>query len=54
MPVGLTEDSLPVGLQVVAPYLEDRTAIDLARRISELVGGFEAPPAFRPAVPAGA
>jgi hypothetical protein len=30
----------------VAPYLEDRTAIDVARRISEVVGGFAAPPAI--------
>jgi amidase len=46
VPVGLTESRLPVGLQIVAPYLEDRTALDVARRVSELVGGFEAPPAF--------
>ena len=54
VPVGLTESGLPVGLQVVAPYLEDRTAIDLARRISAVVGGFEAPPAFRTQVAASA
>jgi amidase len=54
VPVGLTESRLPVGLQVVAPYLEDRTALDVARRVSELVGGFEAPPAFGPAVAARA
>jgi amidase len=54
VPVGLTESRLPVGIQVVAPYLEDRTAIDVGRRIAELVGGFEAPPAFRPAMAATA
>jgi hypothetical protein len=25
---------------------EDRTAIDLARRIAEVIGGFRVPPAF--------
>ena len=47
VPVGLTSESrLPVGLQVIGPYLEDRTALDVARRVSEVVGGFEAPPPF--------
>src|SRR5262249_30173968 len=40
------ESRLPVGLQVIGPYLEDRTALDVARRVSEVVGGFDAPPAF--------
>jgi amidase len=44
VPVGRTASGLPVGLQVVAPYLEDRTAIDIARRIAEILGGFEPPP----------
>jgi len=52
-PVGLTADGLPVGLQVVAPYLEDRTAIDVARRITEIVGGFVPPPQFAQATPQG-
>jgi amidase len=43
-PVGLTQAGLPVGVQIVAPYLEDRTAIDFARRLGELVGGFVPPP----------
>lgn len=46
-PVGTTAAGLPVGLQIVAPYLEDRTAIDVARRATEVVGGFVAPPGFR-------
>jgi len=45
VPVGTTESRLPVGLQVIGPYLEDRTALDVARRVSEIVGGFEAPAA---------
>ena len=45
-PVGLSADGLPVGIQIVAPYLEDRTAIDFARRLGEIIGGFEPPPGF--------
>jgi amidase len=46
VPVGTSEGRMPVGLQVIGPYLEDRTALDVARRVSEVVGGFEAAPAF--------
>jgi amidase len=45
-PVGLTSAGLPVGIQIVAPHLEDRTAIDVARHIADVVGGFQAPPGF--------
>jgi amidase len=45
-PVGLTAAGLPVGIQIVAPHLEDRTAIDVAARITEVVGGFQAPPGY--------
>ncbi len=44
VPVGTTADGLPAGIQVVAPYLEDRTALDVARRLSALVGDIGAPP----------
>lgn len=45
VPIGRTRQGLPVGMQVVAPYLEDRTAVDVARRIAQVVGGYERPPA---------
>ncbi len=45
-PVGLTSQKLPVGVQVVGPYLEDRTTIDFARRLGEVVGGFVVPPGY--------
>lgn len=47
VPVGHTRDGLPVGLQVIAPHLEDRTAVDVARHIAMLTGGFRPPPARR-------
>jgi len=43
-PVGRTPSGLPVGIQVIASYLEDRTAIDVARHIERHLSGFEAPP----------
>jgi amidase len=45
-PVGRTAAGLPVGIQIVGPYLEDRTPIDFARRLADVVGGFEIPPGF--------
>lgn len=46
-PVGRTDGGLPVGIQVVAPYLHDRTAIEFTRRFTEVVGGYEVPPSAR-------
>ena len=46
VPAGRTRDNLPVGLQIAGPYLEDRTTLDLAKRISPLLGGFTRPPGF--------
>ena len=46
-PVGLTEETkLPVGIQVMGPFLEDATSIDLAGMIGELTDGYQAPPGF--------
>lgn len=45
-PVGRTTGGLPVGVQVVGPYLEDATTIDVAGHIGELMGGFRAPPGY--------
>lgn len=45
-PVGLTKSGLPVGLQIVGPYLEDYTTIDFAKKLTEVVGGFEPPPGY--------
>jgi len=42
-PVGRTPAGLPVGVQIVGPYLEDRTPLDFARRLGDVIGGFEVP-----------
>ena len=46
LPAGLARDGLPVGLQVIGPFLADRTVIDVAGYIGELVGGFVSPPGY--------
>ena len=45
-PVGRTSEGLPVGAQLVGPYLEDRTPLDVARRLADVVGGFVPPPGY--------
>jgi amidase len=46
-PIGRTQDhNLPVGIQIMGPYLEDATPIDLAGRLAELTGGFTPPPGY--------
>lgn len=45
-PVGRASNGLPVGVQIVGPYLEDASTIDFARRLADVVGGYEPPPAF--------
>jgi len=46
-PVGLSESGLPVGIQIIGARFEDRTTIAFARGLSELVGGFVAPPGYK-------
>jgi len=46
VPVGLTKESLPVGAQIIGPYLEDATPIDLAEKMEQLLGGFRPPKGF--------
>ena len=45
-PVGLTRGGLPIGLQAIGPYLEDRTPIRLAALIAREWGGFTRPPGY--------
>ncbi|GLH80403.1 amidase [Bradyrhizobium sp. SSBR45G] len=45
IPLGLA-DGLPVGVQIVGPFLEDRTPIKLAELIERDFGGFVPPPMF--------
>jgi amidase len=46
VPVGRSRGGLPVGAQLVGPHLEDRTVVDLAGRIAEVLDGFSPPPGY--------
>ena len=43
-PVGFTESGLPVGMQVVSPYLHDLTSITVAGWLTDLTAGYRPPP----------
>jgi amidase len=42
-PAGLSKSGLPVGLQIMGPYLEDATPIGFARLLAREIGGFQPP-----------
>jgi amidase len=46
IPLGLSPEGLPVGIQIVGPWLEDRTPLELAALIEREFGGFVPPPMF--------
>jgi amidase len=46
VPLGRAENGLPVGAQVIGPYLEDRTTIAFAGLIERAFGGFVPPPGY--------
>jgi amidase len=43
-PIGLSPEGLPIGVQIIGPWLEDRTPLRLASLIERAFGGFVAPP----------
>ena len=43
VPVGLGDDGLPIGVQIVGPYLHDHTTIQAAHQIARLRGGCPRP-----------
>jgi amidase len=45
-PAGFTRGGLPVGIQIIGPYLEDATPIDVAGRLADVVGGFTPPKGY--------
>lgn len=45
-PVGLSASGLPVGLQIMGPFLEDATPIGFARLLAQEIGGFRAPKGY--------
>jgi amidase len=45
-PIGRTAAGLPVGVQIVAPFLRDRRAIHVAELAADVLGGYEVPPGY--------
>ena len=45
-PIGLTNDGLPVGIQIMGPYLEDATPIDFAGKLADIIGEFQPPKGY--------
>jgi amidase len=43
-PVELSKAGLPIGVQIIGPYLEDRTTIAFAGLLEREFGGFVPPP----------
>jgi amidase len=48
LPIGLSEDGLPIGMQVIGPHLEDHSTLTFAELAEREFGGFVVPPAFGP------
>jgi amidase len=46
LPVGFTRGGLPLGVQAIGPYLEDRTPLRFAALVAREVGGFTRPPGY--------
>jgi amidase len=46
VPISLSPEGLPIGVQIVGPWLEDRTPLKLALLIEREFGGFVPPPMF--------
>jgi amidase len=46
IPIGLSPEGLPIGAQIVGPWLEDRTPLRIAELIEREFGGFVPPPMF--------
>jgi amidase len=47
IPIDGSEAGLPIGVQVIGPYLEDRTTIAFAELIEREFGGFVPPPGLK-------
>jgi len=46
LPIDRGDSALPIGVQIIGPYLEDRTVLAFATLLEREFGGFAAPPGF--------
>jgi amidase len=47
-PAGYTAEGMPRGVQIIAPFMEDLTAVAVAGMLQEMQGGFRPPPKLDP------
>src|SRR4029077_12995801 len=45
-PIGRTDSGLPIGVQIIGGYLEDRTTVAVAGLVEREFGGFTPPPSL--------
>jgi amidase len=45
-PIGVTQEGLPVGIQIMGPFWEDATTIQFAELLSKETGGFRPPSGY--------
>jgi amidase len=45
-PIGRTENGLPIGVQIIGGYLEDRTTVAVAGLVERQFDGFTLPPSL--------
>src|SRR5699024_9470587 len=43
VPIGVTKEGLPLAVQIIGPYLEDRTVLAFARHLQALLGALPYP-----------
>ncbi|WP_293029180.1 amidase family protein [Pandoraea sp.] len=46
VPIGVSSQGLPIGVQIVGPFLADRTLLKLAQMMEAEFGGFVAPAGY--------
>ena len=46
VPIDRSPTGLPIGVQIIGPYLEDRTTIAFAELLEREFGGFTPPPGY--------
>ncbi|MEM7113016.1 MAG: amidase [Chloroflexota bacterium] len=45
-PIGLCSEGLPINVQIIGPYLEDKTTLVFAEKLAEVMGGCQVPLGF--------
>jgi amidase len=50
MPIASTAAGLPIGIQVMGPPGGDRTTVEFAALLTDVLGGYRIPPQYRSSV----